>query len=128
MPIAKPWQSFDPARVKHLPNTYGVYELADERGEVIYIGYAGSKANFGIRGRLADHFSEHEPNPVIRERAARYRYEVFSMYYGRWVDLLARHREDYEAIPPGNQASPEHIPTLGRFRWKSSDRPAAATS
>ena len=124
MPLNKPWQTFDPARQKELSGSYGAYEIGDEHGDVIYIGYAGARSLFGLRGKIADHFSEREPNEVIRERARRFRYEVNSMYYSRWVDLLARYREDYETLPPGNLASPEHIPTLGRFRWKSWGTPA----
>ena len=119
MPLTKPWQTFDPARQKELSGSYGAYEIGDEHGEVIYIGYAGARSLFGLRGKIAEHFSEREPNEVIRERARRFRYEVNSMYYSRWVDLLARYREDYEALPPGNLAGHEHIPTLGRFHWKS---------
>lgn len=121
MPLKKPWQTFDPdpKAVRRLSGATGVYELGDEHGEVIYIGYAGTRALFGLRGRIADHFSVHEPNPVIRERARRYRYEVNMMYYSRWVDLLSRYQEDYERLPPGNQVDPEPIPTLGRFHWKS---------
>ena len=119
MPLKKPWNSFDPSRLKELSGSNGVYELADEGGNVIYIGYAGSKARLGLRGKLADHFSEGELNPVIRDRVAQFRYEVNSMYYSRWVDLLARFREDYEKLPDGNMASDEHIPTLSRFHWKS---------
>lgn len=119
MALKKAWESFDPARLKELSGSNGVYELADAQGDVIYIGYAGSKANFGLRGKIADHFSEQEPNAAINGRVAQFRYEVNSMYYSRWVDLLSRHREDFEVLPPGNDASAEHIPTLGRFHWKS---------
>ena len=121
MPLKKPWNAFDPSRLKELSGSNGVYELADEGGNVIYIGYAGSRANFGLRGKIADHFSEGELNPAIRGRVARYRYEVNSMYLSRWVDLLGRFVEDYDRLPPGNEASDEHIPKLPRFNWKSWD-------
>jgi hypothetical protein len=127
MPLAKPWQSFDPGSVKRLSGSNGVYELADEQGTVLYIGYAGSKANFGLRGKIAGHFSEAELNPVIRDRVAQFRYEVTAMYYSRWVDLLTRHLEDYETLPEGNRASDEAIPTLGRFHWKSWTETGTAT-
>jgi len=124
MPLKKLWDTYDPANYKSLSGSNGVYELADANGDVIYIGYAGSRATFGLRGKIADHFSERELNPVIRERAAQFRYEVNSMYLSRWVDLLARFREDFERLPEGNEASDEHIPTLGRFHWKSWDTAA----
>lgn len=123
MPINKSWESFDPSRLKQISGSNGVYELGDEAGNVIYIGYAGSRALFGLRGKLADHFSERETNPVIREQARRFRYEVNAMYYSRWVDLLMRYKEDYEELPPGNRASDEPLPTLGRFHWKTGAAP-----
>lgn len=121
MPLSKPWESFDPdpKALRRLSGAAGVYELADEQGAVIYIGYAGSRALHGLRGCIAGHFSDAEPNAVIRERARRYRYEVNMMYYSRWVDLLSRFNEDYERLPPGNEADPQPIPRLGRFHWKS---------
>lgn len=124
MPLKKPWEQFDAARWKELSGSMGVYELADAEGEVIYVGYAGGRSRFGLRGKISDHFGRDEPNPVIRDRVARFRYEVNSMYYSRWVDLLSRFREDHERLPAGNEASDEHIPTLGRFHWKSEDAPA----
>lgn len=125
MPLKKPWESYDPTRWKSLSGSYGVYELADVEGNVIYIGYAGSRATYGLRGKIADHFAEGELNPAIRGRVAQFRYEVNSMYLSRWVDLLGRYREDYERLPEGNEASDEHIPKLPRFHWKSWDSAAA---
>lgn len=124
MPLKKTWETFDPARIKEISGSMGVYELADSDGRVIYIGYAGGKSRFGLRGKIADHFAESEPNPAIRGHVAFYRLEVNSMYYSRWVDLLSRYREDHERLPSGNEASDEHIPTLGRFHWKSDDAAA----
>lgn len=121
MPLKKPWERYDPAEWKELPGSYGVYELADENDQVIYIGFAGSRSRFGLRGKIRDHFSGEDSNPVIRERVAKFRTEVNSMYYSRWIDLLGRFREDYERLPDGNEASDEHIPELPRFNWKSWD-------
>jgi len=121
MPLKKPWQSFDPADWKELSGSYGVYELADAQDSVIFIGYAGSRARFGLRGKITDHFSESEPNTVIRDRVAKFRFEVNSMYYSRWIDLLGRFNEDFEHLPDANQASDEYIPDLPHFNWKSWD-------
>lgn len=119
MPLRKPWETYDPADWKELSGSYGVYELADAEETVIFIGYAGPRARFGLRGKIMEHFSENELNPAIRDRVAKFRYEVNSMYLSRWVDLLGRFREDYDRLPAGNEASDEEIPTLPHFNWKS---------
>ena len=38
MPASKRWIDFNEENIKQLPNTYGVYQLADKDKEVIYIG------------------------------------------------------------------------------------------
>jgi len=38
MPVAKRWIDFNEENVKEVQNTYGVYQLADDNKEVIYIG------------------------------------------------------------------------------------------
>ena len=45
-----------------LAGSYGIYELADQNLKVLYVGYAGSRARYGLRGKLIDHFSERETN------------------------------------------------------------------
>lgn len=115
MPLNKPWQSFDPAATKEIPPVTGVYELGDEEGNVIYIGYAGGREPFGMRGRIERHFSEEEGNAVVRERARRYRYEVNAQYLTRHIELLTRYRDEHGRLPEGNEAPGEAVPRLGRF-------------
>jgi excinuclease UvrABC nuclease subunit len=38
MPASKRWIDFNEENIKQLPNAYGVYQLADENKEVVYIG------------------------------------------------------------------------------------------
>jgi len=116
MPLNKPWQTFDPALAKEIPPVTGVYELGDEQGAVIYIGYAGGREPFGVRGRIQRHFSPGEANLVIRGRARRFRCEVNAQYLTRHVELLTRHRDEYRRLPDGNEAPGEAVPRLGRFR------------
>ncbi|HLC41494.1 MAG TPA: hypothetical protein VJO34_07675 [Methylomirabilota bacterium] len=114
--IRMPWTEFDPTNTKSISGSNGVYEVADEQGGVIYVGYAGGKDLFGIRGKIMQHFSSDEPNPVIRARARRYHYEVTSMWLSRWVEILGRHREDLGGrLPEGNETSDEPIPRLPKF-------------
>lgn len=118
--LNKPWLSFDPHDWRGIAAAVGVYELGDEDGQVIYIGFAGGASPFGLRGEIARRFSPEEANPVIRQRARLYRYEVTTMYLSRWRELLILHREEHGGLPPANEASEEHLPSLGRFHWRPS--------
>ena len=115
MPLSKRWSSYEPGHDRELPGNLGVYELGDEAGEVLYIGYAGGRSLLGLRGVLADHFSEREPNALIRERARSFRYEINQMYLTRWIDLLTRYRDAHGRLPPANLTGGPDIPTLGHF-------------
>jgi hypothetical protein len=100
---------------RKLSGSNGVYELADSSGKVIYVGYAGSRARFGLRGKLKDHFSELEPNPEIRGKAHLFRYEVTSSYLSRWVEVVAR-RVQASGLPPANAHAreyPRRMPYFG---------------
>ena len=120
MPINKPWTAYAETAPKAIPGTLGVYELGDADGRVLYIGCAGGRSLFGLRGAIGGHFGVGEPNPVIRERARLFRYEVNTNYLVRRVELLSRCREDQGRLPDGNEASSEPLPPLARYNWKSS--------
>jgi len=113
--LAKPWQDFDPERAYEISPVTGVYELGDAAGETVYIGVAGAREAFGIRGRIERHFSPAEPNAVVRARAQRYRYEVNMQYLTRYVELLTRYRDAHGRLPAGNEQPGERLPRLGRF-------------
>ena len=121
--IRMPWKAWEgykdtplwgPESVK-LSGSLGIYELADENYNIIYTGYAGSRARFGFRGKLKDHFSENEPNPEIRGKAKYFRYEVTSAYISRWVEVIGRHNQRGR-IPPANvhaKEFPRSMPYFG---------------
>ncbi len=121
MPLNKPWQAWQAGREheRRLSNTLGVYEIGDEAGEIVYIGFAGGRSLFGLRGELKRHF-EGAANAVTAERGRQFRYEINMQYMSRYRDLLQRFNEDHDRLPPGNQQPGEYVPTLGRFHWKSS--------
>ena len=50
--LDKPWQPLTPERVAKLPGQLGIYQVADARGTVVYIGQAGARAPFGLRSEL----------------------------------------------------------------------------
>ena len=51
MRIKKPWTAWDDALdYRRLPGAMGVYELADADHRTLYIGKAGGRSPFGLRG------------------------------------------------------------------------------
>jgi hypothetical protein len=121
--IRMPWKSWadfedtplwTPAAAK-LSGSNGIYELADQNMRILYVGYAGSRARFGLRGKLIDHFSDRELNPEIRGKAKFFRYEVTSSYLSRWVEVTARHHQGGN-VPPANlyaKEYPRRMPFFG---------------
>jgi hypothetical protein len=122
MPLQKPWTPREQASSAGLPGTLGVYELGDSDGEVIYVGYAGGRSPFGLRGRLMAHCSDDEPNVIIRERAAAFRYEVTTNYLVRHLDLLSRFHADHGGLPSGNEPEAGRLPALARYAAKGARR------
>jgi len=113
----KPWQPLEAATVAKVPGTLGVYQLADADGNVLYIGVANAREPFGLRGRLLRHVDPAaETNPVIRERATAFRYEVNLQYTTRWIELLDGFLAQHGQLPLGNVAAPEELPPSVRRR------------
>lgn len=97
--LEKPWLPLVPDTVRALPGQLGVYQIADAEGRILYIGYAGGRSRFGLRGEL-------EAQCVRRtrdgDRGARFRVEVHMAYLTRYQELLMIHRADHGALPPEN--------------------------
>lgn len=65
MPIRKKWSSYNVDALRRIPNTLGIYELADNSGTILYIGEGN------IRERLADHLTGEDK----KVGAGQFRYE-----------------------------------------------------
>jgi len=78
----------------------------------VYIGFAGGRSLFGLRGELKRHF-EGAANAVTAERGRQFRYEINMQYMSRYRDLLQRFNEDHDRLPPGNQQPGEYVPSVG---------------
>lgn len=92
----KPFMPLDDATVAALPGHMGVFELADERGEVLFIGMAGGRSTFGLRGEISARRA--------LTRARSFRYEVTTAYLTRYQELLMRHQARSGQLPPENDA------------------------
>ena len=94
--LIKPWTPLTPAGLARVRAHMGVYEIADASGQVVFIGSAGGKSLFGLRGELE------------REMAARgpdhqFRCEVNTQYTTRRKELLMVHRADHGGPPRDNR-------------------------
>jgi hypothetical protein len=103
--LEKPWLPLRDAAIRRLPAQLGVFELADEAGRVLYIGYAGGRSLFGLRGEI-------ERTAAAMPAACRFRSEVTMQYLTRHQELLMLHVADQGTLPEGNR---REAPQLGRL-------------
>ncbi len=106
--LEKPWIPLTAEHVACLAGHLGVYQLADAAGAIVYIGMAGGRTPFGLKGVL------HEALSAPPEHATQFRYEVTMAYHTRRLELLQAYRHDYGCLPSGNRDIDER--SLGRLR------------
>jgi hypothetical protein len=104
--LDKPWRPLTPEEAGRLPGQLGVYQVADAQGTVLYIGQAGARAPFGLRGELLRELQERGPGH-------QFRVEVNMQYRSRWFELLMVHKADHGSLPADNAKNPP--PVLGRL-------------
>lgn len=106
--LEKPWTPLTPEHVANVAGHLGVYQLADASGDIVYIGMAGGRAPFGLKGLLQ---AALDAPPA---QATQFRYEVTMAYHTRYLELLQAYRHDYGCLPRGNADIDER--SLGRLR------------
>ena len=94
--LHKPWQPLDGDTVGRLPGQLGVYQIAAPDGRILYIGYAGGRSRFGLRGELDREWRARRPAD------RRFRYEITAQYLTRYRELLMVHIADHGAAPVDN--------------------------
>ena len=104
--LDKPWRPLTTEVVDRLPGNLGVYQIADAKGAVVYIGQAGARSAFGLRSELQREASH-------RASGHQFRVEVNQQYRTRWLELLMVHQADHGSLPPDNAKNPP--PALGRL-------------
>lgn len=125
MPLKKPWQDATPRNLARTPGALGVYEIGDPGGSLLYIGFAGGRSRFGLRGEISSRVEPDAPEaPSAASGAAKFRYEVNQMYLTRYVELLERELEASGALPPRNLLPGEYIPSMVRRMARSFARGA----
>jgi hypothetical protein len=104
--LDKPWQPLTAEAATRLPGQLGVYQVADARGTIVYIGQAGARSPFGLRSELQREASARGPGH-------QFRVEVNQQYRTRWFELLMVHKADHGSLPVDNAKNPP--PALGRL-------------
>lgn len=103
--LRKEWHPLEAGAVAKVGGHMGVYQLSSPEGDVFFIGYAGGRSVFGLRGEL-------EQKLVTNgDRAAWFRCEVTTAYLSRYKELLMVHVADHGSLPAENDADE----TLGRL-------------
>jgi hypothetical protein len=92
--LDKPFQTLNDDNVAKLSGNLGVFQLADDKDKIVYIGYAGGKSLFGLRGEVdaCKHM----------QGASQFRVEVNMSYLTRYQELLMVYISDYDRVPLHN--------------------------
>lgn len=95
MRMTKPWVALDTNTIAALPAQLGVYELGDDDGTTLKIGYAGGTEPFGMRSALTAELA-------ASSHASTFRHEFTHGYMTRWQELLMVFEADHGTLPVGN--------------------------
>lgn len=94
--MTKPWRPLNIDEAKRLAGNLGVYQLANDAEEIVYIGAATGQSLYGLRGELMDKAA----NPPAD--ATKFRVEVNTAYRTRHGELLAAYIHDHGRLPAAN--------------------------
>ncbi len=106
--LDKPWLPLTAEGIAGIAGHLGVYQLADENGEILYIGVAGGRTLFGLKGELQKALDDPPAG------AAQFRVEVNMAYHSRHRELLQAYWNDHDALPRANTDIDTR--SLGRLR------------
>ena len=109
MPIAARWRSLTSLPAQRGRDAMpGVYELADEDKNVVYIGQSATD----VPNRIRQHLSR---PTCVRERARYWRYAYSRVPQAEEARLLAEYRQAHGDVPPCNRALPKTRDAKRRF-------------
>jgi len=92
--LEKPWISSE--RVNEvLAGHMGVFQLANDNEQTIFIGFAGGKSRGGLKHEVAEMLATF-PN------AESFRYEITTSYWSRFKELMALHWAEHKSYPQLN--------------------------
>jgi len=94
--MTKRWRPLTLEEAKRLSGNLGVYQLADDKGDILYIGAATALSRYGLRGEV---MAKAESPP---DGATQFRVEVNTAYRTRHGELLAAYVHDNGRLPAAN--------------------------
>jgi hypothetical protein len=92
--LDKPWIPLTAENVARLAGHLGVYQLADDADEIVYIGAAGARSLFGLKGELGKALDDPP------DGATQFRVEVNMAYHTRHIELLQVYWHDHGGVLP----------------------------
>ena len=93
--MTKDWRPLSAVEADKVAGNLGVYQLANDAGEILYIGVAGGRSLFGLRGEIQ---AQAKSPPA---GATCFRLEVNTSYRTRHRELLMAYKFDHEEqLPP----------------------------
>jgi hypothetical protein len=93
--MSKPWRPLNPAEANKVAGNLGVYQLANEAGDILYIGVATGRSLFGLRGEIQGQAASPPAG------ATQFRLEVNTSYRTRHRELLMAYQFDHGGkLPP----------------------------
>jgi hypothetical protein len=106
--LDKPWKDLTEDNLGRVTGHLGVFQLANDAGEILYIGVAGGRTRFGLKGEIARAL-ETPPAGVTK-----FRFEVNMSYRTRHAELLEAYVHDFGGLPIANTDINPRM--LGRLR------------
>ena len=97
--LDKPWRPLTAEVVDRLPGQLGVYQVADAKGTIVYIGQAGARTPSACAASCSARRAE-------RAAGHQFRVEVNQQYRTRWFELLMVHQADHGSLPADNAKNP----------------------
>jgi hypothetical protein len=93
--LTKDWVGVDDI-LECLKGNLGVFELANADRLPVFIGFAGGKSRFGLKGEVAAALQLHTGIAFAR-------FEVTTAYHTRYRELLMVHIADHGDLPRFNE-------------------------
>ena len=104
--LDKPWIEFSKQSIDNVTGHLGVYQIANAGKEIIYIGVAGARSRFGLRGELQKWL---ELDGIVTS----FPLEVTMAYKTRHAELLQIFLHDFKRLPLANKNL--NVKSMGRL-------------